>query len=1081
MEDYRLTQTGQQVQDILDGAAMQSDLTAEKERAELAEQTLQGNIDAEALARQQQDGTLDGKIDANTARIVSIEGKIPSGASTENKLATELYVNSSVATNTATFRGTYNLVSDLHLSIDATNEQIAYMLAATIATADNNDYCFVQFPTSAETPTEIRKIARFKYNGEAWGFEYDLNNSGFTSDQWAAINSGITSGNVAKLAALPTSVELTALLNGKQNMLTFDTAPTPSSTNPVTSGGIHTAIDNEKGARQNADATLQQAIEAILALIPSAATALNQLADKAFVNSSIATNTATFRGTFNLVSDLHLAIDATHDQIATVLAASIATADNNDYCYVQIPTSATTPTEIAKTERYKFNGTAWAYEYDLNNSGFTANQWAAINSGITVALVTKLGDLPTATEIANQFTAITNLIPEEATALNQLADKAYVLAQILSATPAFKGQFTTLADLQAVASPKAGDLGIVRTKDSDGYDVFVFYQYLNSQWNVFYTLSHHLLKKPASTGTTGDYPYNGMGRVVIPKNMVNIAEQGEPENIVNLLTQDAFEDGEGNPLENTVYVIQYDFTLGEDITLPANCVLEFDGGSINGNYTENSTITLNSCTIQAEKRKIFNNVNITQETGLCLRTSWFGCNDSVDCGPILKKLFEFARNFSTIIVDTNILINSEVIPDYPVRYLNLLGESEELKSIGDRLPVIRSTMSYGNISKETSLITLQTEGLCIKNISFIWDKIDETTNFPANILKLTTYVQGGVVYQEGDTYIFNCSFYKQIRCVGGSCISAVGRGLEIYNCILSDIETGTSTSTDIPNACISITGSGDTQPQHTAGFMPKNSMRRIVIRNNMFHQCNGYFIRFLQNPNNAETTFYNSVICSNVSDGGPGSAIVWSTSKHRGLLISDNSLSGAYSDSYDAFGINGITALCHFENDISGLNISNNIVSGPVYDDPIENIRQYALGGLLEIIKQGTFFGEGINVCDNYIDAERGSWAIFFNCSAGSTLKDIKISNNTFSRRALSVAWESSSRRFFYSSGVYIKQAHVTNNIYNNDTVFDEFYHIEPTSYIERLISLFNSGFQSVDTDRYTTLIDDSKVINPAD
>ena len=620
MEDYRLTQTGQEVQDILDGAAMQSDLTAEKERAELAEQTLQGNIDNEALARQQQDGTLDGKIDANTARIVSIEGKIPSGASTENKLATELYVNSSVATNTATFRGTYNLVSDLHLSIDATNEQIAYMLAATIATADNNDYCFVQFPTSAETPTEIRKIARFKYNGEAWGFEYDLNNSGFTSDQWAAINSGITSGNVAKLAALPTSVELTALLNGKQNTLTFDTAPTPGSTNPVTSGGIHTAIDNEKGARQNADTSLQQAIDGILALIPSAATALNQLADKLFVNSSIATNTATFRGTFNLVSDLHLAIDATHDQIATVLAASIATADNNDYCYVQIPTSATTPTEIAKTERYKFNGTAWAFEYDLNNSGFTANQWAAINSGITAALVTKLGDLPTATELANQFTAITNLIPSEATALNQLADKAYVLAQILAATPAFKGQFTTLADLQAVASPKAGDLGIVRTKDSDGYDVFTFYQYLNSTWNVFYTLAHHPQTKPATTGTTGDYPYNGMGRVVLP---MNIKEIGGVT--ANYLEQSMMPTATGG---NTIYVITHDYVLATDITIPANCVLEFDGGSVSGSHT----LIGNNTRIEAGGYQIFG-TGLVPTSGFVIPyidIRWFGAKSDLN-------------------------------------------------------------------------------------------------------------------------------------------------------------------------------------------------------------------------------------------------------------------------------------------------------------------------------------------------------------------------------------------------------------------------------------------------------------------
>jgi hypothetical protein len=36
MEDYRLEQSGQEVQHILNGAAMQTDLTAENERAELA-------------------------------------------------------------------------------------------------------------------------------------------------------------------------------------------------------------------------------------------------------------------------------------------------------------------------------------------------------------------------------------------------------------------------------------------------------------------------------------------------------------------------------------------------------------------------------------------------------------------------------------------------------------------------------------------------------------------------------------------------------------------------------------------------------------------------------------------------------------------------------------------------------------------------------------------------------------------------------------------------------------------------------------------------------------------------------------
>jgi hypothetical protein len=227
MADYDLTQTGQEVQDILDGAAMQTDLTAETERAELAEQTLQGGIDAEetrAKAAEKQ----------NADDIDVIEAKIPAGASDQNQLADKEFVNNSIATATATYRGAYNLVNDLGLTVGATHEQIATALAGAISTADNNDYCFVQIPTANAAPTQIASIERYKFNGTAWAYEYTLNNSGFTATQWAAINSGITSLLKDKLIDLPTATELTALLAAKQNQLTFDTAPTTGSTNPVT-------------------------------------------------------------------------------------------------------------------------------------------------------------------------------------------------------------------------------------------------------------------------------------------------------------------------------------------------------------------------------------------------------------------------------------------------------------------------------------------------------------------------------------------------------------------------------------------------------------------------------------------------------------------------------------------------------------------------------------------------------------------------------------------------------------------------------------------------------------------------------
>ena len=179
------------------------DLEAEKTRAEGAEQTLQGNIDAEKLARQQADQTLQGNID-------DINGKIPAAASQQNQLADKEFVNSSIASNTGNLQGNYNLVTDLGLTVAATDTEIGTALAGEIANPGNNDYCFVGVPVNDQTPDEIAVTKRFKYNlaQQKWLYEYSLNNSTFTAAQFDAINSGITAVLVTKLGDLPTATAL---------------------------------------------------------------------------------------------------------------------------------------------------------------------------------------------------------------------------------------------------------------------------------------------------------------------------------------------------------------------------------------------------------------------------------------------------------------------------------------------------------------------------------------------------------------------------------------------------------------------------------------------------------------------------------------------------------------------------------------------------------------------------------------------------------------------------------------------------------------------------------------------------------
>ena len=190
---------------------LQEHIDDEETRAEAAEQTLQDNIDTETQARQQADQTLDGKIAGNTQAIANektraegaeqalqtaidiINGKIPAQATAQNQLADKNFVNSSISTATADFKGTYNSLEDL--------EQV---------TANANDYAFV-IATDAEGNTVYK---RYKWvDGSGWTWEYDLNNSSFTAAQWAAIQSGITAALVTKLTDLPTNAELNQRIN----------------------------------------------------------------------------------------------------------------------------------------------------------------------------------------------------------------------------------------------------------------------------------------------------------------------------------------------------------------------------------------------------------------------------------------------------------------------------------------------------------------------------------------------------------------------------------------------------------------------------------------------------------------------------------------------------------------------------------------------------------------------------------------------------------------------------------------------------------------------------------------------------
>lgn len=85
--------------------------------------------------------------------------------------------------------------------------------------------------------------------------------------------------------------------------------------------------------------------------------------------------------------------------------------------------------------------------------------------------------------------------------------------------------------------------------------------------------------------------------IILKKNLVNG---------VNTLTQEMVSN------ENIKYVIKYNYVLGEDITVPAECILEFDGGNIT-NSTENSYTLIGTETkvVNLYNYTIFSNITPT--------------------------------------------------------------------------------------------------------------------------------------------------------------------------------------------------------------------------------------------------------------------------------------------------------------------------------------------------------------------------------------------------------------------------------------------------------------------------------------
>jgi hypothetical protein len=153
------------------------------------------------------------QIATNTSAISTINGKIPSQASTTNQLADKDFVNSSISTNTAYFDGSWATYAAIPISASD-------FTSAGYPEPTNNNYLVV-----VEDETQDGGTWRYKYvdGGGAyakanWKVEYEVNETPLTAAQIAALNSGATTTNIGQIST--NTSDIADLRTNKQNTIT---------------------------------------------------------------------------------------------------------------------------------------------------------------------------------------------------------------------------------------------------------------------------------------------------------------------------------------------------------------------------------------------------------------------------------------------------------------------------------------------------------------------------------------------------------------------------------------------------------------------------------------------------------------------------------------------------------------------------------------------------------------------------------------------------------------------------------------------------------------------------------------------
>ena len=332
----------------------------------------------------------------------------------------------------------------------------------------------------------------------------------------------------------------------------------------------------------------------------------------------------------------------------------------------------------------------------------------------------------------------------------------------------------------------------------------------------------------------------GARKVYLHKNEVNG---------VNTLTQSMFQN---KFRRNTIYAIQDDFVLGENIRIPHSCTLLFDGGSIEGPYSISFHYTKLDGNVRINCR--FDGSLVNSE----VHTKWFcrmdGQSDETDALiDVLKTapstiVFDKGTYDVAIRKNRKLAVNSNQSLIFEQgAVLKRINENDCMNSIINIVGVdnvhIFGGEFYGDQESNTNSSPGASHGIFIKNSSNITIK----NAYVHNIHTDCCYISGSE-----QVLVSNCRFSYSGR--GGVCIIS-GKDITISDCIQDHAESfapkfgfgiepnySTEKHDDIVfRNCVASDNNGPAFYYNFAKFPDSDKNDKTVS----FENCTGYHSSFL--------------------------------------------------------------------------------------------------------------------------------------------------------------------------------------------------------------------------------------------